>query len=42
VAGWRAGVPYLPVHEDRAGGDAWQALLVASGRSPGWSPVAGG
>jgi uncharacterized protein (TIGR03083 family) len=42
VAGWRAGVPYLPVHEDRAAGDAWQALLVASGRSPDWSPVACG
>jgi hypothetical protein len=42
VAGWRAGVPFIPVPGDTAGGDAWHALLGASGRSPDWSPQAGG
>jgi uncharacterized protein (TIGR03083 family) len=42
VAGWRAGVPFLPVPQVTVGGDAWHALLRTSGRSPDWSPVAGG
>jgi uncharacterized protein (TIGR03083 family) len=42
VAGWRAGLPYFAVSEDGAAGDAWHALLLASGRSPDRSPVAGG
>ena len=42
VAGWRAGVPHLPVNGARASSDAWHALLAASGRSPDWSPVAAG
>jgi hypothetical protein len=42
VAGWRAGVPFIPMHELGARGDAWHALLRTSGRSPDWSPVAGG
>ncbi len=42
VAGWRAGVPFLPVPQVTAGDDAWHALLRTSGRSPDWSPVAGG
>jgi uncharacterized protein (TIGR03083 family) len=42
VAGWRAGLPYFAVSEDEAAGDAWHALLLASGRSPDWSPVADG
>lgn len=42
AAGWRAGVPYLPVPAVTAGGGAWHALLRASGRSPDWNPVAGG
>jgi uncharacterized protein (TIGR03083 family) len=42
VTGWRAGVPYLPVPAVSAGAGAWHGLLRASGRSPDWSPVAGG
>src|SRR5580704_12211138 len=42
VAGWRAGVPHLPVNGARTSSDAWHALLLASGRSPDWSPVAAG
>jgi hypothetical protein len=40
VAGWRAGVSYRTVDTGGAGGDAWHALLLASGRSLDWSPVA--
>ncbi|HEX4063000.1 MAG TPA: maleylpyruvate isomerase family mycothiol-dependent enzyme [Streptosporangiaceae bacterium] len=40
VAGWRAGVRQLAMDEPGPGGDAWIALLRASGRSPDWSPVA--
>ncbi len=36
LAGWRAGLPQLPVGEDAASADPWLALLRASGRSPGW------
>ena len=42
MAGWRARVLHRPVSEVTAGRDAWHALLLASGRSPDWSPVAGG
>ncbi len=42
VAGWRAGVPFITVPGVTAGGDAWHALLSTSGRSPDWSPAAGG
>jgi uncharacterized protein (TIGR03083 family) len=35
LAGWRAGLPQLPVVTP-AGADPWYSLLVASGRSPGW------
>jgi uncharacterized protein (TIGR03083 family) len=42
VAGWRAGLPHYAVSEDEAADDAWRALLLASGRSPDWSPVPGG
>jgi hypothetical protein len=41
VAGWRAGVPYLPLDKAEARHDAWRALLLASGREPHWSPPAG-
>jgi hypothetical protein len=34
VSGWRAGLPHLEL----PGGDPWEALLVASGRSPDWRP----
>ena len=34
VAGWKAGPPQLPLPE----GDAWHALLRASGRSIDWMP----
>jgi uncharacterized protein (TIGR03083 family) len=40
VAGWRAGVRHFPVTPAGSDGDAWHALLLASGRSPAWSPVA--
>jgi hypothetical protein len=40
VAGWRAGVPHIAVHEPAQAGDAWATLLGTSGRSPDWSPVA--
>ena len=36
LAGWRAGVPQLPVAQDPGSGDPWLVLLRASGRSPGW------
>jgi hypothetical protein len=41
LAGWRAGMPQLPV-QTAAGpaggrGDLWYALLRVSGRSPEWS-----
>jgi uncharacterized protein (TIGR03083 family) len=41
VAGWRSGVHYRPVDVAGAAGDTWHALLIASGRSPHWSPVTG-
>jgi Mycothiol maleylpyruvate isomerase N-terminal domain len=34
VAGWRAGLPHLAL----PAGEPWEALLVASGRSPDWRP----
>jgi uncharacterized protein (TIGR03083 family) len=40
VAGWRAGVRHLAIDEPGPRGDAWGALLRASGRSTDWSPVA--
>jgi hypothetical protein len=36
LAGWRAGVPQCPPAPGRGAGDPWLALLLASGRSPGW------
>lgn len=36
LAGWRAGVPHIPLPESSADGDPWLTLLLASGRSPGW------
>lgn len=42
LAGWRAAMPCLPVAGPGPGRDSWHALLQASGRSPGWSPVTGG
>jgi uncharacterized protein (TIGR03083 family) len=41
VTGWRAGLPYFAVNEEEAAGDAWRALLLASGRSADWSPMPG-
>jgi hypothetical protein len=41
VAGWRAGLPYLPVRGLTADADAWRALLRTLRRSPDWSPVSG-
>jgi Mycothiol maleylpyruvate isomerase N-terminal domain len=41
VAGWQAGMPQLPVNAT-AHGNAWQALLLVSGRRPDWSPVPSG
>jgi len=32
VSAWHWGVPHLPL----SGGDAWEAVLRSSGRSPGW------
>jgi hypothetical protein len=43
LAGWRAGMPHLPVKvpallgRGRRPGDQWHALLRTSGRSPDWS-----
>jgi hypothetical protein len=41
LAGWRAGVPQLPVRSapgpGGGRGDPWHALLRVSGRSPDWS-----
>jgi uncharacterized protein (TIGR03083 family) len=34
--GWRAGVPQRPPALGEGGGDPWLALLLTSGRSPGW------
>lgn len=34
VSGWLAGLPHLAV----PAGDPWEALLIASGRSPDWRP----
>ena len=36
LAGWRAWLPWLPAGEAGPAGDPWTALLIASGRSPGW------
>jgi uncharacterized protein (TIGR03083 family) len=36
LAGWRAGVPQRPPEAANGGADPWLALLLASGRSPGW------
>ncbi len=41
LAGWRAGLPHLPLREDTGHGDLWLALLRSSGRSPGWPGRAG-
>jgi Mycothiol maleylpyruvate isomerase N-terminal domain len=40
VAGWKAGLPQLPLPDlaDLPDGDAWHALLRASGRAAGWTP----
>jgi uncharacterized protein (TIGR03083 family) len=40
VTGWRAGVVQLAVDARAQATDAWHALLLASGRTPDWSPVA--
>jgi uncharacterized protein (TIGR03083 family) len=40
LAGWRAGVPQRPP-EAHGGTDPWLALLLMSGRSPGWRDRAG-
>lgn len=39
VSAWHWGVPHLPLAAAReaARGDAWEAVLYASGRDPGWS-----
>ncbi len=34
VAGWQAGLPHLAA----PAGEPWEALLIASGRSPDWRP----
>jgi Mycothiol maleylpyruvate isomerase N-terminal domain len=34
LSGWRVGLPHIPP----PAGDPWEALLAASGRSPGWQP----
>lgn len=34
VAGWKAGLPQIPLPD----GDAWHGLLSASGRTVGWMP----
>jgi uncharacterized protein (TIGR03083 family) len=36
LAGWRAGLPQLPVDKEAGSDDPWLAVLLASGRSPGW------
>ncbi len=36
LAGWRAGQPPLPPSAAARDRDPWRALLIASGRSPGW------
>jgi uncharacterized protein (TIGR03083 family) len=36
LAGWRAWPPQLPAGQPGRGGDPWPALLIASGRPPGW------
>src|SRR6266851_5308722 len=45
LAGWRAGMPQLPVQPpagpDGGRGDLWHALLRVTGRSPDWSAPAG-
>src|SRR6266567_7769873 len=45
LAGWRAGMPQLPVEPaagpDGGRGDPWHALLRVTGRSPDWSAPAG-
>ena len=42
LAGWRAGMPQLPVWVEAspgyAAGDPWHALLATSGRSREWKP----
>jgi uncharacterized protein (TIGR03083 family) len=44
LAGWRAGMPHLPVRvaagPGRGPGDLWHALLRTNGRSPDWSAPA--
>jgi hypothetical protein len=42
MAGWQAGVPHQPVDGPTLARDSWGALLLSSGRSLDWSPVAGG
>jgi hypothetical protein len=34
LAGWKAGLPQIPLPD----GDAWRAMLGASGRSVAWMP----
>jgi uncharacterized protein (TIGR03083 family) len=36
LAGWRAGVPQRPPEAAHGDADPWLALLLTSGRSPGW------
>jgi uncharacterized protein (TIGR03083 family) len=36
LAGWRAGLPQLPLPEGAGSDDPWLVLVRASGRSPGW------
>lgn len=38
LAGWRAGMPHLPVPALRHGTDPWHAVLAASGRYTCWEP----
>jgi len=42
LAGWRAGVPQLPVRMPGSDGDPWEALLATSGRSLGWDSSSSG
>jgi uncharacterized protein (TIGR03083 family) len=41
LAGWRAGVPQRPPEATQGDADPWLALLLTSGRSPGWPGRAG-
>jgi uncharacterized protein (TIGR03083 family) len=41
LAGWRSGIPQRPPEAAHGDADPWLALLLTSGRSPGWPDRAG-